>query len=102
VRELENMILREFLRADGDMVSVAPVGELLPALRAREADGQTFKLAKAWAIAEFERRYLRDMLMHTSGNVSLAARLANKDRGAFNRLVKKHGLDTVSFRSSGR
>jgi two-component system response regulator GlrR len=102
VRELENMILREFLRADGDMVSVAPVGEVLPALRAREADGQTFKLAKAWAIAEFERRYLRDMLVHTSGNVSLAARLANKDRGAFNRLVKKHGLDTVSFRSSGR
>jgi DNA-binding NtrC family response regulator len=102
VRELENMILREFLRADGDVVSVAPVGEVLPALRAREADGQTFKLAKAWAIAEFERRYLRDMLVHTSGNVSLAARLANKDRGAFNRLVKKHGLDTVSFRSSGR
>ena len=96
-------MLREFLRADGDMVSIAPAGQLLPALRAREADrGQTFKLAKACAVAEFERGYLRDMLARTSGNISLAARLAKKDRGAFNKLVKKHGLDTVSFRSPGR
>jgi DNA-binding NtrC family response regulator len=103
VRELENLLLREFLRADGDVVSIDPIGEALPAFKAREtgkAKGQTFKLAKAYAVAEFERSYLSEMLARTSGNVSLAARLAKKDRGAINKLVKKHGLDMVSFRGS--
>jgi DNA-binding NtrC family response regulator len=100
VRELENLMLREFLRADGDVVSIEPVGDALPALRAQAPrKGETFKLAKACAVAEFERSYLSEMLARTSGNVSLAARLAKKDRGAFNKLVKKHGLDMESFRS---
>ncbi len=47
-------------------------------------------LEKACAVAAFERSYLAEMLAQTSGNVSLAARLAKKDRGAFNKLLKKH------------
>jgi DNA-binding NtrC family response regulator len=103
VRELENLLLREFLRADGDLVSIAPIGEAVPALRVRQTGKeQTFRLAKACAVAEFERSYLSEMLARTSGNISLAARLAKKDRGAFNKLVKKHGLDMESFRSLAR
>jgi DNA-binding NtrC family response regulator len=101
VRELENLMLREFLRADGDAVSIAPMGAVPP--RGREgARAQTFKLAKACAVAAFERSYLCEMLAQTSGNVSLAARLAKKDRGAFNKLLKKHGLDMDSFRGPVR
>jgi transcriptional regulator with GAF, ATPase, and Fis domain len=55
---------------------------------------------ETYAVAEFERSYLSEMLARTSGNVSLAARLAKKDRCAINKLVKKHGLDMVSFRGS--
>ena len=103
VRELENLLLREFLRADSDIVTIAPPDEVLSVRRAGEAErGQTFKLAKACAVAEFERGYLRDILARTSGNISLAARLAQQDRGAFNRLFKKHRLDTLSFRSPAR
>jgi len=103
VRELENLLLREFLRSDGELVSIAPIGDLPPSLCARQANkGQAFKLAKASAVAEFERSYLSEMLARTSGNISLAARLAKKDRGAFNKLVKKHRLDTDSFRGPVR
>jgi len=103
VRELENLLLREFLCTDGEFVSIAPMGDLMPAPRARgTTKGQTFKLAKASAVAEFERSYLSEMLVRTSGNISLAARLAEKDRGAFNKLVKKYGFDTDSFRSPAR
>lgn len=85
------------------MVSIEPMAEALTAVSARETPrGQTFRLDKACAVAEFERSHLNEMLARTSGNISLAARLANKDRGAFNKLVKKHGLDMVSVRSPAR
>jgi DNA-binding NtrC family response regulator len=103
VRELENLMLREFLLADGDLISIQPMGAATP--EAGEAPGelgQAFKSAKARAVAEFERSYLTDLLTRTCGNVSLAARISHKDRSALNKLVKKHGLDSERFRSPPR
>ena len=60
-----------------------------------------FKTAKAHAVAEFERTYLRQLLTCTRGNISLAARLSRKDRSAINKLVKKHGIATGPFRAQG-
>ena len=48
--------------------------------------------AKAQAVAEFERAYLGHLMARTSGNISLAARLAGTDRGSLQKLVKKHGI----------
>lgn len=58
-----------------------------------------FAEAKAEAIEAFERRYLMAVLNQAGGNLSLAARLAGKERSRFCRLVRKHGLqrgETVS------
>jgi DNA-binding NtrC family response regulator len=52
----------------------------------------SFAEAKARVIADFERRYVRDMLQYTQGNVSEAARLAGKERSRFGRLVRKYEL----------
>jgi DNA-binding NtrC family response regulator len=103
VRELENLILREFLLAEGDVISITPLGQALSEA-GRELGGpqQAFKSAKARAVAEFERSYLRNLLTHTCGNISLAARISRKDRSALNKLVKKHGLDSESFRNLPR
>ena len=65
-----------------------------------DATQPDFKGAKAIAVAQFERTYLRDLLIRTNGNVSLAARLARKDRSALKRLVKKHGIAPHRFRAS--
>jgi DNA-binding NtrC family response regulator len=103
VRELEHMILREFLLTDNDVISIAPLGRARTEGEERSGDQrEAFKLAKARAIAKFERHYLEDLLAYTGGNVSLAARISRKDRSAINKLVKKHGLHTEYFRNQQR
>jgi transcriptional regulator with GAF, ATPase, and Fis domain len=95
VRELEHLVHRSFLLSGNDCVDLA-----LPASpgadRARDL-ACSFAQAKARAIAEFERSYLSDMLAQAKGNLSLAARLAGKDRSRFGRLVKKYGLQRATF-----
>lgn len=57
-----------------------------------------FREAKARAIADFEIAYLRTLLLRAKGNVSLAARLAGKERSRFNRLIRKHRIVARDFR----
>ena len=47
---------------------------------------------------EFERDYLTRLLQITSGNVSHAARVAQRNRTEFYKLLARHGLDPVSFK----
>ncbi|HEX4456656.1 MAG TPA: sigma 54-interacting transcriptional regulator, partial [Polyangia bacterium] len=102
VRELESLILRDLLLRDddGDELHVA---SLLPAPATSAADVTSlsdFKQAKAMAVAEFERGYLRRLLACSGGNITIAARLSRKDRSALNKLVKKHCIRAEEFRSS--
>jgi len=59
--------------------------------------GEPFKVAKAQAIAQFERMYITALLTRTSGNITLAARLSGKDRSDISKLVRKYGLDRGQF-----
>jgi DNA-binding NtrC family response regulator len=101
VRELENLILREFLLAEGDVIRLRTPGEAAsdPGMPDDFADEQTFKRAKVRAVEAFEKAYLGDLLAKTGGNIALAARLSRKDRSALNKLVKKHGLGIDRFRT---
>jgi two-component system response regulator GlrR len=47
----------------------------------------------------FEREYLNQLLKLTSGHVAEAARLADRNRTEFYRLMQKHGLDPQLFRT---
>jgi DNA-binding NtrC family response regulator len=100
VRELENLMLRELLLADGDVIRIEPRRRLAAESTTMTGldTGQTFKSAKARAIAEFEKSYLGHLLTKTGGNISLAARISRKDRSSLNKLVKKHGLAGEHFR----
>jgi DNA-binding NtrC family response regulator len=84
--------------AQGDLVDLelgasagseapAPLSAPLPACGA-----VAFAQAKAQVVTEFERRYVLELLAQTHGNLSLAARLAGKERSRFGKLVKKYGL----------
>lgn len=102
VRELENLICREYLLADGPLIAIAP-----PGVRTRgcnpqqhpgvEAGALDFSRAKAQAIADFERLYLMRVITASRGNVTRAAVMAGKERRAFGKLLKKHGIDKLRY-----
>jgi DNA-binding NtrC family response regulator len=94
VRELENWVHRRFLMCDGPWLThddaVAPLAA--PVAAAHDGAPPTFQAAKAEAVRRFEQAYLERVLEQAQGNVSRAARLACKERRAFGKLLKKHGL----------
>lgn len=51
---------------------------------------------------EFERDYLVRLLQNTAGNVSQAARVAQRNRTEFYKLLARHGLDPISFKQKFR
>jgi two-component system response regulator GlrR len=56
-------------------------------------------LTYADAKQRFERDYLVGLLKLTDGNVADAARLADRNRTEFYRLLQKHALTSGQFRS---
>jgi DNA-binding NtrC family response regulator len=99
VRELEHRVHRRFLLSRGPFVDLglAPSSPQTDGGLAGAPEEWSFAAAKARAIAEFEVNYVRNLLTHTRGNLSEAARLAGKDRSRFGRLVKKYGLHRAAF-----
>jgi two-component system, NtrC family, response regulator GlrR len=91
VRELENWVHRELLMTDGQTIHavVAPENENNPGCPVTSS----FQDAKAQALSAFERGYVMIVMRQTGGNVTQAARLAGKERRAFGKLIKKHGID---------
>ena len=94
VRELENLIHRAVVLNDAAVLRLdaAAEGAARPRLTVRR-----FREAKASAIAAFEKAYLAELLAHTRGNLSLAARISGKERSRLGKLVKKHGLSRAVF-----
>lgn len=92
IRELENLVIREFLLAEGEHVSIpAPDGL---ALSDTPSAGNTlnYKNAKSLAIKEFEGRFLMQLLDQANGNVSAAARMSGTERRHLGRLLKKYSI----------
>ena len=97
VRELENIIHREFLMSDDAELHLresceALMGGVVQGACSEDAIDHPFRDAKANAVAEFERSYVRAMLARTGGNISQAARLSKQERSAFGKLVRKYKL----------
>lgn len=109
VRELQGVLQRTVAMASGDLLEAHDLDlpetekpELIGptmALMSREgiSDNCSFQDMKAKVIEEFERAYLSELLSTHQGNISKAARVAKKERRAFQRLLHKHGLDRRIF-----
>jgi DNA-binding NtrC family response regulator len=103
IRELENLICREYLLADGAVIRIPPPAHLAPERRSaadrRRGDLTCthFNKAKMQAIAKFEQCYLAEAMVKAQGNITKAARLAGKDRRAFGKLLKKHSMDKSTY-----
>jgi len=98
VRELENRMERAVLLCTGDSLAPEdfPIGDEPP--ETVDFDMQPFGEAKDEVVARFEKRYLSKLLAITQGNVSRAARIARKERSAFQKLMRKHGIASETFR----
>ena len=104
VRELENTVHRQFLLCECAVLyfneaslqdnTDAPPSDLrnqpgsLPI-----PHGVGFRQAKETVIAEFERRYLTQLMSETAGNISRAARVSGKERSTLRRLLKKYAIN---------
>jgi DNA-binding NtrC family response regulator len=106
VRELENLVHRSFLLAEGPELrfAVAPgsaaAAPAAPAAQPSALTSESFRAAKAKAIESFERAYVAELLARAEGNISLAARLAGKERSRLSKLIRKHGFTRGTFRSA--
>jgi DNA-binding NtrC family response regulator len=95
VRELLNVVERAQAFSQGPRIFPFDLPASLAASGATVAEpapGESFREARAQALAEFERTYVQALLERHGGNVTRAAREAGKERRAFGRLVKKHRL----------
>jgi len=97
VRELEHAIERAVLFSDEELIRQKDI--LLPQDN-DSGDPRTFQEAKAEFIARFEKTYIEGLLIAFSGNISNAARAAQKNRRAFWELIRKHQIDVQPFRST--
>ena len=93
VRELYNVIQRAVVACEG--APIVPEHLDLPqpqGLTPLEL-GSDFRSDRAAAVAEFERRYVEELLRKHNGNVTHAAREARQDRRAFGRFIKKYNIN---------
>lgn len=96
VRELESLVHRAVVLTPLDVLQ--PQNIDLPVQSQPDRTDDTLQAAKSRAIQEFEHSYLSNLLAANNGNVSRAAQAAGKDRRALQRMIRKHGLASSSFR----
>jgi two-component system response regulator GlrR len=90
IRELENLIYREFVLTDGPEIRV---NDSFGSERADDPwHEHNFNQAKAKAIAGFEKAFLTRLMAQTGGNITRAAKIAGKERRALGKLLKKHDI----------
>jgi len=99
VRELENVIRQAVIMTEGTTVQASELNISAPDAEPPYPWKEPFNTAKARMIEAFERDYLRQLLTACGGNISQAAREAQKDRRTFFGLLKKHGLTQAAKNS---
>ena len=105
VRELRNVVERMLSLADGEEVTVNDIpAELMADVSAgaeasAPGESQIFREAKRRTVVRFERDYIHHLLGEHDGNVTRSAAAAGLNRSAFQRLMRKHGLRSLSYRA---
>jgi DNA-binding NtrC family response regulator len=96
VRELECAVQRAVILNTSQTLQAEDF-DLPMSAPAAASNQASLREAKLRAVAEFERRYLANLLTSCRGNITQAAKAAGKERRTFQRLVQKYGLDRHSF-----
>lgn len=94
VRELENILRRAAILCRGDTIELEHLPEELRTSHLIDEKGRSlsFKQAKEKAVADFERRYLQQVLDECRGVISKAAELAGMHTKNFHQKLVKYGI----------
>ncbi|MDA0189089.1 MAG: sigma 54-interacting transcriptional regulator [Proteobacteria bacterium] len=92
VRQLQNVIEQAVALATGELI---PASLIQSALRAEPAGWTSLDEARR----SFEHDYLVRLLRLTGGSVTQAARLAQRNRTEFYKLLERHDLDPKLFKA---
>jgi two-component system, NtrC family, response regulator GlrR len=95
VRELEHVIERAVVMCQGTVLSN---DDITLSTFQQPSSPCSFQEGKAKVVHQFELNYIKALLIAYRGNISKAARAANKNRRAFWELIRKHGIDASSFK----
>lgn len=95
VRELEHVIERAVVLTQNKIIEESDIS--LPHVD-RVNPVEPFKEAKERFVQEFEKSYIEKVLLLCRGNISNAAKLAEKHRRAFWELIRKHEIDVQKFK----
>lgn len=101
VRQLENLVKKAVVLAPGPLVQVSDLfeqGAIAPAKNPDSPTTSTARLSWKEAKEQWEKEYLLGLIRQTRGNVSEAARIAERYRADLTSLLKKHMIDPDSFR----
>jgi two-component system response regulator GlrR len=89
VRELENVVQRAVVFCQQEIIQGADIA--LPRVEST-APQESLQAAKSKVIAEFEKKYIQGLLLVHQGNISRAAKAAQKNRRAFWELMRKYEI----------
>lgn len=96
VRQLHNVVEKCVVLSTTPQVPLALVQRALSMQQGPLAEMRSFDEARR----EFERDYLSQLLKITRGNVTQAARLAQRNRTDFYALLGRHQMDPANFKSA--
>lgn len=96
IRQLHNVVEKCVVLSTSPQVPLVLVQRALSLQQGPMAEMRSFDEARR----EFERDYLRQLLQITSGNVTQAARLAQRNRTDFYALLSRHQIDPSGFKSA--
>ncbi|WP_286265951.1 sigma 54-interacting transcriptional regulator [Thalassotalea atypica] len=91
IRQLQNVVEQSVALATEPLINESLIRN---ALRGESSQQPSFQEARD----QFERDYLANILKTTSGNVSQAAKIAQRNRTEFYKLLNKHHLNAEAFR----
>jgi len=97
IRELKNVIQRALVASTGPVIEAEHLDLPVPLVLGYVL---SFREQKARAVKEFERKYLKETLAVSGGNVTRAAKAAGTDRRSFIRLLRKHKLTVQAVSAS--
>lgn len=91
IRQLQNVVEQSVALSTDSLINASLVSS---ALREKSSQLPSFQEARD----QFERDYLASLLKMTAGNVSQAARIAQRNRTEFYKLLNRHHLNAEAFR----
>jgi DNA-binding NtrC family response regulator len=95
IRELEHVIERAVVMCKGSILNEE---DITLSRFQQNSSHCSFQEGKARAVSQFERNYIKGLLITYRGNITRAAKAANKNRRAFWELIRKHRIDVSVFK----